>query len=191
MTQLKIDLDGVIKFLKKNQTGPGVLEALRIRAALHFLNPALDPMSERMMDAYGRFRELVSEPCTILDAGCMSGYLNHFLRQKLKDFTYVGLDSWDEALTVAREFQPGIDVRKCDILKDELPEFSYWPSGAQQRGFDYVWCSNIVFEYNAKVVKRLLPLAKRALIIAQPDWAGDWPGEQIPCGQITMYVIRK
>lgn len=184
----KIDINGLVQYLKKNHEGPTVVEMLRLRAAIHFLKPELDPLSERMLEAYSVFRDMIEEPCSILDAGCMSGYLNHFLRQKKRNFTYVGIDSWDEALTVAREFQPGIDVRKCDILKDELPEFCEWPNGRHARGFDYVWCSNIVFDEPEKVVEKLLPLARRALVIAQPSWAGEYPGKQIDCGQTTIYV---
>lgn len=185
----RFDVKKLVQYLKENFEGPAVVQALRIRAAIHFLDPALDPLSERMLEAYGRFRDMLPEGCSVLDAGCMSGYLNHFLRQERQDFTYVGLDSWDEALQVAREFQPGIDVRKCDILKDELPKFSVWPNGQRIAGFDYVWCSNIVFDDPQAVVNKLLPLARRALVIAQPPWAGEYPGEQIPCGQTTIYRL--
>lgn len=188
---LQIDVDLLVKYLKTHSQGQEVVEALRHRAAIHFLNPKLDPLSSRMLQAYKWFADYIAPQTSVLDAGCMSGFLNHYMRQTRLDFTYVGLDSWEEALTVAREFQPGIDVRKCDILKDELPEFSLWPNGRQVKGFDYVWCSNIVFDEPQTVVDKLLPVARRALVIAQPPWAGEYPGERIPCGETTIYLIPK
>ncbi len=187
---VQFDVDSLVQYLKHFNDGPDVVQALKIRAAIHFIDPTLDPLSERMLEAYQKFSEMIEPGSSVLDAGCMSGYLNHFLKKRV-DCTYVGIDSWEEALEVARDFQPGIDVRKCDLLKDELPEFSIWPNGRQVKGFDYVWLSNIKFDDNQKVVDRLLPLARRALVIAQPPWCGEWPGEQIPCGKTTLYVNRK
>lgn len=185
---VQIDIDGLVQFLKHKFHGDEAKEALRIRAMLHFWNPKLDPLSERMLEAYGWFRDFIGTPCSILDAGCMSGYLNHFLRQTRDNFTYVGIDTWEEALEVGREFQPGIDLRNCDIFK--APEMTTWPNGRAVRGFDYVWLSNIVLDPQ-KVYEKLLPLARRALVIAQPPWAGEYPGERIPCGKTTIYLTRK
>jgi len=190
MASLSIDVDGLVQYLKKNSKGPEVVEALRHRAAIHFLNPSLDPLSSRMVKAYGRLCEIVTEPFTILDAGCMSGYLNHFMRQRLLNFSYTGIDPWEEALKVAREFQPGIDVRPIDINGD-IPKMSALPNGRVQQGWDYVWLSNIVFENPQAVYDKLLPLARRALIIAQPPWAGEYPGDKINCGETTIYITKK
>lgn len=186
---LRLDIDGLVQYLKTNFHGPGALQALRLRAAIHFLDPKLDPLSERMLEAYGVFRDMIgNELVSVLDAGCMSGYLRHFLLQKCPHIGYVGIDSWDEALEVGREFQPGIDLRKCDLLKDKIPDRVV--SWQKEPGFDYVWLSNIVFEDNQKVVDKLLPLARKALVIAQPPWCGEWPGEKIPCGKTTIYINK-
>ena len=189
MSSLTIDVRALELFLKKTQHGPDALKALRYRTGVHYLNPTLDRLSSRMLEAYEKLCTIVQEPFSILDAGCMAGYLRHFMQLRLSNFTYTGLDFWDEALEVAREFQPDIDVRKCDLMTDELPQFSYWPNGRMQKGFDYVWCSNIVFDNPAALVDKLKPLARRRLIIAQPPWAGEYPGEQVKCGETTMYLI--
>jgi len=190
MATLSINVDELVQFLKKNQKGPEVVQALRLRAAIHFLNPELDPLSARMLKAYGKLCEIVREPFTILDAGCMSGFLNHFMRQRLDNFSYTGIDPWEEALKVAREFQPGIDVRPIDI-NGEIPPMSALPNGRVQAGWDYVWLSNIVFDDPKAVYDKLLPFARRALIIAQPPWAGEYPGERLPCGETTIYMTTK
>ena len=190
MATLSIDVDELVQFLKKNQKGPEVVQALRLRAAIHFLDPSLDPLSSRMLKAYGRLCEIVCEPFTILDAGCMSGYLNHFMKQRLSNFSYTGIDPWEEALKVAREFQPGIDVRPIDI-NGEIPKMSALPNGRVQAGWDYVWLSNIVFDDPKAVYDKLLPFARRALIIAQPPWAGEYPGERLQCGETTIYMTTK
>ena len=166
---------------------------------IHYLKPELDALSARMLKPYAVLRDTVSEPFSLLDAGCMCGYLNHFLRQKLSRFTYVGIDKWEEALQVAREFQPGIDVRECDLLTGDLPKFSWTPQSRQLAGFDYVWCSNIAWNGNEEaIVKRLLPLARRACFFAQPDYTGTKiydhavkyaDVETIVCDNVNLYVM--
>jgi hypothetical protein len=152
-----------------------------------------------MLGPYEKFREMVREPFTMLDAGCMCGYLNHFLRQKLSNFSYLGIDRWKEALQVAREFQPGIEVEEIDLLEGDIPKFSYTAQGRAQRGYDYVWCSNIAWNGNEEaIVKRLLPLTRRACFFAQPDYTGEGILEQakkygdvetIQCDNVNLYVI--
>ena len=197
MSTLTIDVGAVEQFLKKVQHGPEALKALRYRTGVHYLNPNLDRLSARMLKAYERLCEIVTEPFSILDAGCMAGYLRHFMQLRLKNFTYVGLDCWDEALEVAREFQPDIDVRKCDLLRDEIP-YSFTLQGRVDRGFDYVWCSNINWgKHDQTIVEKLVPIARRACFFAQPPGTGEIEKyakdlgtvETIDCGETTLYVI--
>ena len=194
---LKIDVRQLELFLKKVQHGPEALKALRYRTAIHYLNPSLDRLSERMLPAYEKLCELVREPFSILDAGCMAGYLRHFMYQRVKNFTYTGLDMWDEALEVAREFQHDIDVRKCNVLTDDIPD-AVNLQGRVQRGFDYVWCSNINWGRNDRaIVEKLVPIARRACFFAQPPGTGDIEKyakelgnvEVIDCDKTTLYVI--
>jgi SAM-dependent methyltransferase len=193
MGKLEIDVRALELFLKKVQHGPEALKALRYRTGVHWLNPSLDRLSSRMLVAYDKLCTLVQPPFSILDAGCMAGFLRHFMQLRVKDFAYVGLDSWDEALEVAREFQPDIDVRKCDLLNDEIPEFSAGVNGHVRPGWDYVWCSNINWGKNAdSIVEKLVPLARRSCFFAQPPGTGDFAkhaNEVIDCGETTLYVI--
>lgn len=190
MATLQIDVRELELFLKRTQQGPEALQALRIRTAVHYLDPTLDRLSNRMLQAYAKLCEIVKPPFSILDAGCMAGYLRHFMQLRIKNFTYVGIDCWDEALTVAREFQPDIDVRKCNLLEDELPN-GVSLQGRPETGFDYVWCSNINWGKHAeKAVEKLKPLARRACFFAQPPDTGDFPGDTIDCGETTLYVMK-
>ena len=198
MSSLTIDVRALELFLKKTQHGPDALRALRYRTGVHYLNPKLDRLSSRMLEAYEKLCTIVQEPFSILDAGCMAGYLRHFMQLRLRNFTYTGLDFWDEALEVAREFQPDIDVRKCDLLNDELPQFSVEINGHVRYGYDYVWCSNIHWGSNDRaIVQKLVPVARRACFFAQPPGTGDIERyakelgdvETINCGETTLYVI--
>ena len=189
-TSISFDVRAVEQFLKQHQHGPKVVKALRLRTASHWLDPTIDRLSSRMLEAYAKLCEIVEWPFNILDCGCMCGYLNHFMELNLppekRNFRYVGIDNWPEALKVAEEFQPRIDVRQADILKDELPG-----------PFDYVWCSNIAFGDHDAVVKTLYPLATKALIFAQPPWAGNvivpmrelGKVEVFNCGETTLYKL--
>lgn len=182
-------------FLKKIQNGPEAVEALRYRTAIHYLNPSLDRLSNRVLKAYEKLSELMLPPFSLLDAGCMSGYLRHFLQLRIKPFTYLGLDCWDEALEVAREFQPDIDVRKCDLLTDEIPEFSVEINGHTRKGFDYIVCSNVNWGKKGEIlVEKLLPLARRNCFFIQPLGTGGFiknPAEVIDCGETELYIINE
>lgn len=174
------------KFLKHNQHGPDALNALRLRVASHWLDPTVDRLSSRMLRAYDKFCEIVSAEngrrgFHVLDAGCMCGYLKHHMELKLgRVFRYVGVDMWEEALTVAKEWQPDIEVHLKDILKDELPR----PEWSER--WDYVWLSNINFADPETVIQRLAPTG-RQLFIAQPPWCGDWVTPAKKFGEIDVY----
>jgi SAM-dependent methyltransferase len=184
VSTVSIDVRALELFLKKYQRGPDVVEALRYRTAIHWLNPELDRLSSRMIPAYEKLCELVEWPFNLLDAGCMTGYLKHFMLQRVKPFVYVGMDSWEEALTVAKEFDPLIEVHQKDILNDPI-----------EGQWDYVWCSNIRWEDPKQIVDKLVPLATRACFFAQPPWTGDFASlewdEVIDCNETTLYVKRK
>jgi len=197
MATLKIDVSAIELYLKKVQKGPDAIKALRYRTGVHYLNPELDRLSLRMLQAYEKLCTIVHEPFSILDAGCMAGYLRHFMQMRLKNFTYTGVDIWEEALVVAREFQPDIDVHKCDLLTEDIP-FGSTIQGRVERGFDYVWCSNINWGSNDQtIVEKLVPIARRACFFAQPPNTGDIEKyakelgdvETIDCGETTLYVI--
>ena len=132
-----MDIQEVRAFLKKNFDGPEVIEALRFRLQTHLEDPTLDPLSNQVWPAYLELPRHIEEPFTILDAGCMSGFLYHHLKKYFKDFTYTGVDRWKEALEVGREFAPEATFIQSDFLKDDIPG-----------QFDYVVCSNIPFKGN-------------------------------------------
>jgi SAM-dependent methyltransferase len=189
MASLELDIRALELFLKQNQHGPEALEALRLRTASHWIDPSMDRLSSRMLPAYDKLCELVKRPFHILDVGCMNGYLWHHMKKKLGNtFRYVGIDIWDEALTVAEDFQPGIEVSKCNALTDELPQM--------EGGWDYVWCSNIQFDNPDELVERLVPIGK-TILIAQPPWCGDYVtpaskygAEVFDCGETQLVKIN-
>jgi len=157
-----VDLDALEKYLKSNFVGPEVEVALKCRTLSHWLDPNLDRMSRRMVPAYAKLCELLDYPFNILDAGCMCGFLKHFMQQRLKSFRYIGVDMWQEALNVAKDMDPTIEVYKKNILTDELMKVHY------------VWCSNIRFEDPKQVIEKLLPYAEKAAFFAMPSHCGDY-----------------
>jgi SAM-dependent methyltransferase len=169
-----IDVLEVEKYLKKHSEGPEVEIALKCRTISHWMDPAMDPMSKRMIPAYTKLCELVEYPFNILDAGCMCGFLKHFMEQRIsKSFRYIGMDMWQEALTVAKDMDPHIEVYKKDILEDELMKV------------DYVWCSNIYFADPETVIKKLTPYATKAAFFAMPSHCGDYFKAASDCGFTT------
>lgn len=189
MGTLEIDVAQLERFLKQVQHGPEALKALRYRTGVHWLNPNLDRLSSRMLVAYDKLCEIVKPPFSILDVGCMCGFLWHHMKRKLgNSFRYTGIDSWEEALQVAEEFQPGIETYKLNIMEDELPKL--------EGGWDYVWCSNINFKNPEDIIKRLVPIGK-TILIAQPPWCGDYDTparkygdvEVFDCGETTLHKI--
>ena len=154
------DIAATRLFLKKNFGGPEVVKALRFRLETHLKDPTLDPLSNQVWAAYQRLPELLEEPFSILDAGCMSGFLYHHLKKHKKDFTYVGMDRWPEAIEVAREYAPEVKFLVGDFLKDELGSL-----------YDYVVCSNIPFKGHelSIAIAALVPCAKRKMILISPN----------------------
>jgi SAM-dependent methyltransferase len=153
-----LDIQQVRKFLKKNFHGPEVLEALRFRLMVHLEDPTQDPLSNQVWLGYQELSKLIKPPCSILDAGCMSGFLYHHLKKSLTDFTYVGVDRWEEALEVAREFAPDVEFRPGNL---ETDFFGY---------YDYVVCSNIPWQAcnKEKAVENLSRQARKMLIFIHP-----------------------
>src|SRR3990167_3792381 len=128
------DIRATRLFLKQNFDGPEVVKALRFRLETHLNDPTLDPLSNQVWAAYLKLPDLLKEPFSILDAGCMSGFLYHHLKKYFKDFTYTGIDRWPEALQVGRGYAPEARFIEGDFLKHELGGL-----------YDYVVCSNIPF----------------------------------------------
>ena len=170
---ISIDVRGIELFLKQNQHGPEVLEALRYRTMVHWLRPELDRLSARMLPVYTEIAGHLEWPFSILDVGCMTGWLKHFLSQRFeKPFNYVGIDNWDEALMVAKEFDPYINVHKADILEDEIPG----PLGPGfTSDYKYAWCSNIQFGKLApQVIQKMMDHTQDCAFFGMPDYCGDY-----------------
>jgi len=157
---------------------------------IHWLTPEKDRLSARMLPVYTELMGHIEWPFSILDVGCMCGWLKHFIAQRLKKpFQYVGIDKWPEALEVAKEFDPYIETYNLDILEDEIPG----PLGEGFRPlYKYVWCSNIQFGEDApKVVERIMSITEEKAFFGMPDYCGDYEqmakdlgfnAESIDCG---------
>lgn len=154
------DIESIRAFLKKNFDGPLVVEALKARLRSHLEDPMVDPLSRQVWPGYLKLPEILKEPFSLLDAGCMSGFLYHHLKKYFKDFTYVGVDKWPEALEVGREFAPGVRFYEGDFLK-EGPDEDY----------DYIVLSNIAFStiQANQAISNLAPRARRSLIVINPN----------------------
>ena len=101
---------------------------------------------------------------TLLDAGCLGGFMFEWIRENRK-YDYYGVDNWTEAIRTAHKIFPDDKHRfwEADILRADL-----WPWT-----FDVIWCAQIVQSDNAacEMWERLLPLANEALIFAHPGEA--------------------
>lgn len=153
------DIQTVRFFLKKNFVGPEVKEALRFRLKFHLETPTLDPLVNQVWSAYNQLYEIIKTPCTVLDAGCMSGFLYHHLKKKL-DIDYTGVDVWKEALEVGKEFAPDLKLIQGDLTNGQFGQF------------DYVVLSNIPWKDKTHLqtaLENLAPQAKRQLIVIHPN----------------------
>lgn len=152
------EVERIRSLLKHGREGPEVIAALRRRLEIHLVDPMMDPLSRQVWEAYLKLPDMLEEPFSILDAGCLSGFLYHHLKRYKKDFTYTGIDVWPAAIMVAKEYAPGVDFRIADFLS-----FSDKP-------FDYVWCCNIKWDGSslARARKNLIPLAKKKCIFVHP-----------------------
>jgi len=173
----------VEQYLKQNYEGPGVEEALRGRTIVHWLNPELDRLSNRMIPAYEKISEQIQFPCNLLDAGCMTGWLKHFiLRRRKTAFRYIGIDSWPAALKIAKEFDPLIEVHNLDLLNDDLTAplhpfagLDYVRKAELNLRYDYATVNNIQFGEDApKVIQKIMDVTKRAAFFGMPDYCGNY-----------------
>ena len=154
-----MEIESVRQFLKRNFDGPEVVEALRFRLETHLDDPTRDPLSAQVWNAYLELPKHLNPPFTLLDAGCMSGFLYHHLKRYF-DFTYTGVDRWPEALQVGREFAPHITFIEGDFIEGKFGEF------------DYVVCSNIPWKGNEqynRAIQNLLSQARRGLFMINPN----------------------
>ena len=159
-TSISIDIAGIEHFLKRNNSGDDVKEALRWRTMIHWMRPEMDRLSGRMLPVYKELIGHLEWPFSILDAGCMCGWLKHFIeRHNNGHFNYVGMDIWKEALEVAVEFDPYIRVEQGSILTDKPP----LPLGEGfSDKYSYTWCSNIQFGKDApKVIENMMAVTEK------------------------------
>lgn len=156
-----MNIGEVRKLLKRKFEGEDVLEALRFRLKLHLEDPTQDPLSHQVWLGYQELPKILQTPCSILDAGCMSGFLYHYLKKNIQDFQYVGVDRWPAALQVAKEFAPHVDFRLGNLETDYFGLF------------DYVVCSNIPWHAadKNKAFENLFKQSDRRLIFIHP---GNW-----------------
>ena len=155
-----MNIEEVRQLLKRKFEGPDVLAALRFRLETHLSEPMRDPLSAQVWDSYLKLPHLLKEPFTLLDAGCMSGFLYHHLKRYFTDFTYVGVDKWPEALQVAREYAPEATFIQGDMMSEKFGEF------------DYVVCSNIPWksaEQCTDTIRRLAKQANHAVFLILPN----------------------
>lgn len=186
-----ISIPRLVQYLKHNFDGPEVVEALRQRALIHWLYPEKDPLANQIIGSYQKISELVELPFNMLDVGCMSGFLKHYLEQRVQyAFRYIGIDRWPEAIKVAKELFPHAEFLVKDILEDPIQSLGT---------FDYVVVANIAFREKAPdVVKTLAPIATKALFIAMPQNCGDYlttakkygECEVFDCGKSTLIKVN-
>lgn len=155
------------RLLKAHTEGPKVINALRFRLALHLEDPDLDPLSSQVWPAYKKLLEYLKPPFSLLDAGCMSGFLYHHLKRTFGEFQYTGVDIWREALQVGRE------NASVKFIEADMRYGSFEPH-------DYVVVSNIPFPYGEvnHAVDNLLRFTNRALFLIYPDSRMDFFGPE-------------
>lgn len=125
MADLRSELLEIRRALKAAH-GETLEKLLRRRMEIQLKHPELDPMIETWLPIVDKHRALFKG--RILDAGCFTGYLYHYLG---KPEGYVGIDTCDEMIKVAREFSPAeFRVQNLLDVKDR---------------FDVVWCSQLAF----------------------------------------------
>lgn len=141
-------------FLKTVPTGEPAREALRRRLDLQLVDLTLDPMTAQIMEV---LKETTFEG-RILDVGCYSGWLYHYLG---KPAGYTGIDRWLEAIEVAKEYAPEADFRHISL--EELT--GQW---------DMVWCGQVIFEAPDEACKKMKALAPKGIIVSR---SGETPME--------------
>jgi SAM-dependent methyltransferase len=168
----QINVKALETFLKQHHEGEEVVKALRYRTMIHWLNPELDRLSSRMLPVYSALIGHLEWPFKFLDVGCMCGWLKHFIEQRFdKPFRYIGIDSWREALLVAKEFSPRIETHQMDILTEDIGTILE----NDELKFDYSWVSNIQFGKNShKVMEKMMEHTSRAGFFGMPDYCGDY-----------------
>ncbi|MBR9699653.1 class I SAM-dependent methyltransferase [Candidatus Woesearchaeota archaeon] len=99
---------------------------------------------------------------SILDVGCgFGGLYKHLISEKVKNFSYLGVDILPKMIDIAKEKNPTGKFEVKDILKDRMSRV------------DYVFCIgslNITTknfdEYFRKILKKLISLAKKAVVVS-------------------------
>jgi len=154
---------------------------------IHYLYPEIDPLSRQVLGAYEKISELVELPFSMLDIGCMCGFLKHYLDQRMEySFRYYGVDRWPEAIQVAEEFHPYVHFN-VDVLGNTGGEF------------DYVCVNNIQFQNISEVIRKASSIALRAVLFGMPKHCGGYyetakelgfDAEEYDCGESTLVKVN-
>lgn len=153
----KLDQD-IRRYLKKTPHGEDAKRFLRIRAQAQFVDSEVfDPMTSRIEPTIERHRPHLKG--SILDVGCYTGHLYHFLG---KPRGYVGIDTWTEAIEVAKEFAPEADFRVCDLFKME-------------GRFDIIWSSQVMWSRASigvgEVLDKIKSLGDKYIVVLSSEYA--------------------
>lgn len=174
---LKQELLAIRSLLRKAGRGKSLEKYIRRRTEIQLLHPEFDPMLEEWRPTAEKHRHLLTG--RILDAGCMNGYLYHFLG---KPNGYVGVDISEEFITVAREFAPEAEFRVQDLRDVE-------------GHFDVVWCSQVEFskrKIDANLAyERLQSVCDRMIFMVAREHAGEFSKPHYMAGRMLVSVWEK
>jgi predicted RNA methylase len=134
----------LLDYLKTVPHGDEAREALKKRTLLQIEDWKSDPMVARVMEQAKGIK--ASE---VLDVGCHTGWLYHYLRPE----RYTGIDIWPEAISVAQESFPEGRFLCMDVL-----DF--------HERVEFVWCAQVGFgDRIVEVMKHLRSIGKHGLTL--------------------------
>jgi SAM-dependent methyltransferase len=149
------DIESVITDLKKRPSGEEAKNLLRIRMKAALERLEADKMTHRMIHAATYCNDQLFGK-SVLDVGCYTGYLYHWLG---KPKNYTGIDTWPEAIEVAKEFAPEGDFRVADVRMFEGK-------------YDVVWASQVLWSKTIGIqnaVEAAKKLAKTLVFVLASD----------------------
>jgi len=88
------------------------------------------------MDEFLKYIEKFENP-KIIDIGCGSGRLYQFLKIKLKNFEYLGIDQSEDLIKTAKNNNPNVEFIKADLLELD-PGSGSGMTGLSANSFDVV-----------------------------------------------------